>query len=288
MRDAAQQHGGELTRDLDVVRRTTRTFAQRGEIEPGDALAAATHRDLAAFDLDVAATCLLGTAQLLPAPGQPGITLRIQRGAVHRRAGQRAHAVVLGAFGIQLDAVLLQQRDGRQEAVALQAVEIEVFHRGIGRRHQGHALGEQALQQPPQQHRITNVGDEELIQHQHAQLVAPLLGNLGQRIALPLMQVQLLVDAAHEAMEMGAVLLLDRQAVIEQVDQEGLAAAYAAPEVQPLYRLGLLPERRQPVQPAVLRAVDDGQVDAVQFGQGRMLSNIIAPVAAGHAGGVAL
>jgi hypothetical protein len=44
--NAAQQHRVELVRDLDVIRGPARAFAQRGEIEPGDALAAATHRIL--------------------------------------------------------------------------------------------------------------------------------------------------------------------------------------------------------------------------------------------------
>ncbi len=288
MRDAAQQHGVELARDLDVVRRPARAFAQRREIEPDDALATPAHGDLAALDLDVAGARVLAAAQLLPAPLQPGVAVAFQRRAVHRRAGQRAHAVVLGAFGVQLHTILLQQGDGRQEAVALQAVEIQVLHRGVGGGHQGHAFGEQPFQQARQQHRVADVGDEELVQHQHPQPAAPFLGDLGQRVALALVFAQALVDAAHEAVEVGAVLLLDRQAVVEQVDQEGLAAADAAPEIQALDRPGLLPEGRQPVEPAVLRRIDDGLVDAVQFGQCRVLGRIVAPVATGHAGGVAL
>ncbi|MNV52192.1 hypothetical protein D3C71_1442720 [compost metagenome] len=184
--------------------------------------------------------------------------------------------------------MLLQQRDRRHEAVALQAVEVQVLNGRVGSGHQGDAFGEQTLQQARQQHRITDVGDEKFVQHQHAQVVAPFLGDLGQRITLPLMLAQTLVDATHETVEVGAVLLLDRQAVVEQVDQESLATAHAAPEVQALDRLGLLPEGGQAVQPAVLRRIHQRFVDAVQLGQGRMLVGIVAPIAASHAGGVAL
>ncbi|KAG0773552.1 hypothetical protein G6F22_014783 [Rhizopus arrhizus] len=201
--NAAQQHGVELVRDLDVVRRTTRAFAEGGEIEPGDALAAAAHRDLAALDLDVAGLGRLPAAQFVPARGQPVIAVGRQRRAVHRRTGQRAHPVILGAFGVQLHAEALQQADGRQEALALQAVEVQVLHRRVGGGDQGHALGEQAFQQPRQQHGIADVGDEELVQHQHAQVAAPFLGDLRQRIALPLVLAQALVHAAHETVEVG-------------------------------------------------------------------------------------
>ncbi len=275
-------------RDLDVVRRAARAFAQRFEIEPDDALAAAAHRNLARFDLDVARLGRLPTAELGPAAGQPGIAAGIDRGLVHRRAGQRAHAVIFGAFGVQFHAVGLQQPDRGQEAVALQAVEVQVLHCGVGGGHQGHALGEHALEQARQQHRIADIGDEELVQHQHAQFAAPFLGDLRQRIALPLVLAQALVDAAHEAMEVGAVLLLDRQAVIEQVDQEGLAAPHPAPEVQALDRFGLLPECGKAIQPAILRAVDQRDMDAVQLGQGGVLGRVVLPFAPGHAIGVAL
>jgi hypothetical protein len=41
------------------------------------------------------------------------------------------------------------------------------------------------------------------------------------------------VNFAHEAVEMGAALAGNRQAVEEQVDQDGLAAADPASQVQP-------------------------------------------------------
>src|SRR5690606_19196853 len=121
-RDATQQDGVELARDLDVVGGAARAFAQGAEVEPGDALAACAHRNLAIVDLDVAASGASAAAELAPAIAQPGVGAIVQRRAVYRRAGQRAQAVILLAVGAQHHAVLLQQVDRRQEAGALQAV----------------------------------------------------------------------------------------------------------------------------------------------------------------------
>src|SRR3546814_12254985 len=75
-----------------------------------------------------------------------------------------------------------------------------------------------------------------------------------------------LVHAAHEAVEVGAALAVahaaaglalgQRQAGVEQVDQEGLAAADAAPQVQAVGRLAAVaPE--QPVQQAAARRLGE-------------------------------
>jgi len=188
--------------------------------------------------------------------------------------------------------VLLQQLDGRQEARALQAVLVQVLRRGVRRGHQRDALGEHALQQPRQQHRIADVGDEEFVQHQHAQLAARLAHDLRQRIALARVQAQALVHAAHEPVEVGAVLAAtfamrlvlrhriggQRQVVVEQVHQEGLAASHLAPVVQSLHRLRRLAE--QPAEQAGCAVVrEQCRMDAVQFHQRRMLRGIVLPLA---------
>ena len=291
-RDAAHQHRVELVRDLDVVRGAAGTLAQRREIEPGDAFATATHRDLAAVDLDVAAVRGFATAEFAPAHRQPVVGRAVQRRPVHRRAGQRAQAVVFLPVRAQHHAVRLQQVDRRQEARALKAILVQVLRRGIGGRHQGDAFGEHALQQARQQHRIADVGDEELVQHQHAQLAACLAHDLRQRIAFARVFAQPFVHAAHEAVEVRAVLAAalavrlvlrhrirrQRQGVVEQVDQEGLAAADFAPVIQALDGFRWLAE--QPAEQAGRRRLrQQGRMDAVEFGQRGMLRRIVLPLA---------
>ena len=130
-------------------------------------------------------------------------------------------------------AVLFDQRDRRQEARALQAVLVELVRRGVGAGHQHHAFGEQALEQAAQQHRVADVADEELVEAPARAAAAPSRGDRRQRIALAGVRAQALVHFAHEAMEMrcGVSRRIGRL-VEEQVDQEGLAAADAAPQVQ--------------------------------------------------------
>jgi hypothetical protein len=110
---------------------------------------------------------------------------------------------------------------------------------------------------------------------------------------------QAFVHATHETVEVGAVLAafrarrirmerFQRQAVVEQVDQEGLAAADAAPQVQAAHRLGFLPERGQAIQPAILRIFEQGQVDPIQFAQRVVLCRIVAPAAFGDAARIGL
>src|SRR3546814_4842616 len=89
---------------------------------------------------------------------------------------------------------------------------------------------------------------------------------------------------AHAA---AGLALGQRQAGVEQVDQEGLAAADAAPQEQAVGRLAAAgPE--QPVQQAAARRIDERVVDAVEFAQHRALRGIVAPVLARHAFGVSL
>ena len=49
------------------------------------------------------------------------------------------------------------------------------------------------------------------------------------------------MDALHEAMKMNALFTPDRQLLVEQVHQPGLAAPNATPEVQTLHELWLIP-----------------------------------------------
>ena len=103
-----------------------------------------------------------------------------------------------------------------------------------------------------------------------------------QRVAFAGVRAQALVHLAHEAVEMGAAFFADRQAGEEQVDQEGLAAADAAPQVQAARRRRASLPNSWPSQPAA-RRVEQAGVDAVEFVQRGVLRRIVLPFAAGDA-----
>ena len=83
----------------------------------------------------------------------------------------------------------------------------------------------------------------------------------------------------HKAVEVGAGLLLERQRVEEGIDQVGLAAAHAAPEIQALDRvLGLLAEQR--TQQAGLALVRCHQIviQALQMAHRSFLGGVMEEV----------
>ena len=311
--DAAQQQGVEFAPDLDVVARSTRSLAQGIEIEPGHARAARTHGDPAPFQHDAAIAVRLAAAQLLPSRLQPGFGAPIERRAVHRRAGQGAQPVVGFALDIQLVAVRLDQVDGRQEARALQAIAVQVRRGHVGGGHQHDALGKHAFQQARQDHGIADIAHEELVQHQHPQPgPAPAAHDQRQPVALAAVHPQLLVYLAHETVEVGAVLarralagsaglaggagggqvgaleIGQRQGGVQQVHQEGLAAAHPAPQIEAL-DVFIGRGAAQPVQQAApRRRPRGGGMDPVQFAQHRALGGVILPAAFGNAGVVGL
>src|SRR3546814_6819917 len=79
---------------------------------------------------------------------------------------------------------------------------------------QHHALGEHPLEQAPEQHRVADVAAEELGEHQHPQLLAPLARDRHQRVARAGVGAQALVHAAHEAVERSEEHKSDHQSLM--------------------------------------------------------------------------
>src|SRR6185436_2059770 len=92
---------------------------------------------------------------------------------------------------------------------------------------------EQRLEQRAENHRVRDVGNEELIEAQHARLRGDGVGDDLQRRLTVRQLLQLCMHVVHEAVKVPPALLLERQAVEEQVHQPGLAATDTAPQVQP-------------------------------------------------------
>ena len=68
--------------------------------------------------------------------------------------------------------------------------------------------------------------------HSTRVLLRELVGDQFERIGAILVLLQFVVHRLHEAVEVTALLVPERQALEEQIHQPGLAAADAAPHVQ--------------------------------------------------------
>lgn len=117
---------------------------------------------------------------------------------VDRRTGQLLEPEI-GAR-IQLEDIdpRQQQVDKRQEKLAIQAICIQVLRRSVGGGDQHHAALEQHREQPPQDHRVGDVGHAEFVETQQPRLVRQRVGDRGYGIAgtrAPLLPLG--VDAAR-------------------------------------------------------------------------------------------
>ena len=112
---------------------------------------------------------------------------------------------------------LLDQIDEGHEALALQAVLVEIVGLAVGGGDDGEALVEQHLEQARQDHGVGDVGDLELVEAEQPRLAGDLLGDrhdgvgfgrraLGRQFLAA--AVQALLDFEHELVEMHAPLLL--------------------------------------------------------------------------------
>ena len=131
--------------------------------------------------------------------------------------------------------VALQRLNGRQEAAPLQAVFIKVVRVNVGGGHQGQAAAEQRLHQFAKNHRIADVGHEELIETQNPSALGKAVGYPLQWIGRPAMRLQFAMHPLHEAMkvhpQLAAVRIVRWQRFVEQIHQQGLATPNAAPKI---------------------------------------------------------
>ncbi len=171
----------------------------------------------------------------------------IQGIVIQLRLLQGAQAIVHPAIDVDHFRMLLDQRDGGQEAAALQAVLVQLIRYDVGGGDQRHAAAEKLLEQAAENHGIGDVGDKELVEADHPGLAGEPVGDQREGVLFPVQAAQLLVHPLHETVKMRAHLALKRQAVEERIHQIGFTAAYPAPEIEPPDRLRALValERRQ-------------------------------------------
>jgi hypothetical protein len=178
-----------------------------------------------------------------------------------------------------MSSLLLQKRDEREEALAVQAVLVEIVGLAVGRRDHHHALGEKRLEEPAQDHGVGDVVDIELVEAEQGRLGRDPPGDRRDRIALlAAALVDTLVHLQHEGVEMDAALQLDRRGLEEHVHDHGLAAADAAVDVEAERRRlggGCQAEPRAPAMGAVVGRVGQKRApQALQLLDGQLLGGI--------------
>ena len=115
--------------------------------------------------------------------------------------------------------------------MALEAVFVQVAGLHVGCRNQRYATFEERREQAAQDHRVGNVGDEELVEAQHARVLRDVFGyNFEGRFAF-VQSFELGVHIVHETMEVSSTALGEGEALVEEIHHPGLAAADAAPEI---------------------------------------------------------
>ena len=275
---ATEDHGVEDLAQFDVVVLAARAVAQFTEVEPRHVIAGAQGDDFAVFDDQLVVFHRLGAFRREGAEAFAQAFLRriVEREVEQLRLLQVPQAVIDATVDVDDLGVLLDQRNGRQEARALQAILVQAIGHDVRGSDQGHAVLEQLFHQGAEDHGVGDVGDEELIETDHPRFCGEPLGDDGQRVFLARQGFHLFVDALHEAVEVRADLFPERQRFEEGVHQVGLAATDAAPEVQALDRRVAFLAKQLAEHPGfALRGRDQVFVQALQMTHRRFLGRIV-------------
>jgi hypothetical protein len=169
----------------------------------------------------------------------------IRRDVPDRFAGEFLEPEIGARIEFDDGHALVDHVDEGQEQGPVQPALIEPLRLHIRGGEDDDILGEQGLEQAPEDHRIGDVGDGELVEAQHIGFLRECLRHRFDRVVtLDPARLELLaigVDAAvhigHESVEMGPALSAHAEAFKEQIHQHGLAAPHRAPDVKPLDRL---------------------------------------------------
>ena len=222
------EHGGQF--QIIVLRQ--RFVAQFAKVKPRHMAGTLAHGDLARAYLHV------GCSGHFCRRGKLGedllhlvIGLGLWRNDVRGQVFQRPLAVIHAMIHIDDHQALLEQFNGRQDPVAVQAIGIQGVWLEVGRGHKAHAVVKQGLQQPVQDHRVGHVCHVEFVEADQLEALGHFCAQCLQRIDGALQLAQFVVHFAHEFVKVQACLALDRYGLVETVHQEALAATHAAVHV---------------------------------------------------------
>jgi hypothetical protein len=169
---------------------------------------------------------------------------RTQWRQVGLQALQGLAAVVDAALDADDVEPFLEQFNGRQHALPVQAVRIETVGSVVAGHDEGHAVAEQPEQKSFQDHRVGDVGEVELVEADQPITPRHAPCHLVERILHAAQVAQFAMDPAHELVEMQAALTAYRHGFEEAVHDETLSAPDAA--MQPDAAWDLRPEDHPP------------------------------------------
>ena len=163
------------------------------EPKPDDAVGRAAIGDRSSEQLERAALVAFVGRDGFEELREPLIRELARRRLIHVGAFERAQPIVDAAVDVHDFGVLFQQRDRRQEALALQAAGVELVGHDVRRCGERHAAREQAGEHVAEQHRVGDVGDGELVEANDARALRDLLGDEVERV----LDVAMLLQAAR-------------------------------------------------------------------------------------------
>src|SRR3989475_247430 len=204
--------------------------ADQLEVEPDDAAGPVAIGNHAAFHVELV-EFLLDFGDSPEGLQQRPVGLLAERRMVDLDALQHALAEVDAAVDVQNIEALLEQRDRRQEIVALEPVLVQIVRTVV----RSHAADDSEIHHPPEQpaddHGVGNIVHVQFVEADEAIALGDALGERAQGIFAALQLLELAVHVAHEVVESHAPFPDQRQAPVEAVHQEALSPADPAPQV---------------------------------------------------------
>jgi hypothetical protein len=139
----------------------------------------------------------------------------VKRHVIDPGALEQPQAIVDLAADMHDFGMPLQLLDRGEEARPLQALAVQLAARRIGGRDQRDATRKQQFEQRAEDHGIRDVRHEQFIEADHAGTSRKVVCHQGQRVGVRAVCSQFGMHVGHEAMEVPARLLLERQALVE-------------------------------------------------------------------------
>ncbi|MNV65253.1 hypothetical protein D3C71_1579420 [compost metagenome] len=198
------------------------------------------------------------------------IGLRPQRRVIELHLFERASTVIGAVVHVDDFKPFVQQRNGRQDAVAVQTIRIQIVRFEIGGGDKTHTILEQRRQQAVQDHGVRDICDMKLVKAD--EFVA--LGNARtehiQRVYRTLQTSEFAVHLAHELVKVQAHLALEGNRVEKAVHQKAFTPPHPTVHVhtprniravdQLLERIGASCFVRSPVIRAALQGINRTQL----------------------------
>jgi hypothetical protein len=259
-RNVIEDERMEIPRKREKINRAERLVTQVRETRARHAARRRRKFEIAPAKIDLAWCNALPTRKFQENCVERPLRHNIDGRVIDRMALQLFEAVIMACIEPHDLHLLLDQPYKRQKERPVEPVMIKPRGLDIRRRQNDDTARKESLKQPPQNHRIGNIGDGEFVETQYPGLIRQRLGHRLDRVtalnlaglrALP-PGVNTLMHIGHEGMEMRAPLALNMQAVVEKIDQHGLAPPDRSPEIKPLDRLGRFLLAEKPAERAAL------------------------------------